>query len=68
MEHLGFAPWMANGVYKSGGRTPKGLLTSTLRERGGWAGRSNVSESPYWALADSWLYLMGDSTTRQVNY
>jgi hypothetical protein len=66
MEHLGFAPWMANGVYKSGGRTPKGIPTSVLRERGGWAGRSNVSESPYWALADSWLYLMGDSTTRQL--
>jgi hypothetical protein len=66
MEHLGFAPWMANGVYKSGGKTPKGLATSVLRERGGWAGRSNVSESPYWALADSWLYLMGDSTTRQL--
>ena len=64
MEHLGFAPWMANGVFKSGGKTPKGISTSLLREKGGWAGRSNVSESPYWALADSWLYLMGDSTTR----
>ena len=26
MEHLGFAPWMANGVYKSGGKTPRGVL------------------------------------------
>ena len=66
MEHLGFAPWMANGVYKSGGKTPKGIPTSILRERGGWAGLTNVSESPYWGLADSWLYLMGDSTTRQL--
>ena len=64
MEHLGFAPWMANGVYKSGGKTPKGISTSVLRERGGWAGKSNTSESPYWSLDNSWLYLMGDSTTR----
>ena len=50
----------------SGGKTPRGVSTNVLRERGGWSGRANVSESPYWALADSWLYLMGDSTTRQL--
>lgn len=27
---------------------------------------SNISASSYWALEDQWLYMMGDSTTRQV--
>jgi len=35
----GFAPWMAQGVWKSGGKTPNGIPTHILRERGGWAGR-----------------------------
>jgi hypothetical protein len=39
------------------------LLTSQL---GGWAGSTNISESAYWPLQNQWVYMMGDSTQRQV--
>jgi hypothetical protein len=37
-----------------------------LSQSGGWAGSHNISESGYWALENKWLYMMGDSTQRQI--
>lgn len=37
-----------------------------LKQKGGWAGSKNISESAYWPLKNQWIYMMGDSTQRQV--
>lgn len=66
VEYLGFAGWIVNGLWKSGGVTAGGANAGALYEKGGWAGSKNVTESGYWALEDKWLYMMGDSTQRQV--
>jgi hypothetical protein len=35
-------------------------------QQGGWSGNKNISESAYWPLENQWVYMMGDSTQRQV--
>lgn len=37
-----------------------------ISQMGGWAGSKNITDSAYWALEDKWLYMMGDSTQRQI--
>ena len=66
VENLGFAGWITAGTYKSGGQTPHKRHAPTLHRKGGWAGHKNISMSSYWALEDQWIYMMGDSTQRQV--
>jgi hypothetical protein len=66
IEHLGFAGWIQGGIWGSGGKTPHGNHAPTLQREGGWQGFNNISHSSYWALEDKWLYMMGDSTKRQV--
>lgn len=66
IENLGFAGWMGEGLYKTNGKTPHKNHAPHLQRNGGWAGRQSVNMSSYWALEDQWLYMMGDSTQRQV--
>ena len=65
VERLGFASWIQAGVSRSG-RTPLNQNAKELHTRGGWIGHSSIRNSSYWALEDQWLYMMGDSTQRQV--
>ncbi len=64
-EQLGFAPWMANGVHGSGGKTLTQKNVKDLILKGGWLGKG-VDESQYAILNHKWIYMFGDSTTRQV--
>ena len=65
-ENLGFADWLKWGLPNSGGRTPHKNLAPRLQTNGGWSGLQTVNMSSYWALDDQWIYMMGDSTQRQV--
>eukprot|EP01036_Dinobryon_divergens_P028403 gene28403-37340_t len=58
-EQLGFAPWMAHGT------TLTSKNSKELQERGGWHGK-DINDSPYAILNHKWVYMFGDSTTRQV--
>lgn len=58
-ENLGFAPWMAHSS------TLTNRNSKDLYEKGGWQGKQ-ISESPYSILDHKWVYMFGDSTTRQV--
>jgi hypothetical protein len=65
-EHLGFSYWAGSGTWGSHGLTAEKQHAPTLHRRGGWSGHKNVSESAYWALENQWVYMMGDSTERQI--
>ena len=65
-KNLGFAGWIQMGTWKSGGLTATKQVASKLHQNGGWAGSKNLSSSSYSGLNNQWLYIMGDSTTRQV--
>lgn len=65
-ENLGLAEWLAVGVWKGRGKTPHRNHAPYLQMRGGWAGQEHVNRSSFWALENQWLYMMGDSTQRQV--
>ena len=65
-KNLGFAGWIQMGTWKSGGLTATRQVASVLHRDGGWAGSKNLSSSSYGGLNNLWLYVMGDSTTRQV--
>lgn len=64
-EHLGFAPWMISGISGTDGLTLTNKKAGAIAEKGGWFGR-NISDSPYSILNRKWIYMLGDSTTRQV--
>jgi len=64
-SNLGFAPWIAHGIHGSGGLTLTKSNAASLQAKGGWSGR-NISDSPYQVLNHKWVYMFGDSTTRQV--
>jgi hypothetical protein len=53
-ERLGFAPWMAQGE-----------VGTAAQQLGGWKGKK-IEDSPYAVLNRKWVYMFGDSTTRQV--
>ena len=63
-EHLGFATFMSKGLQNSGLTLTKSS-SKQLQERGNWTGKS-VNHSPYKVLNHKWVYMFGDSTTRQV--
>jgi len=65
IEKLGFAPWTANGISGTGGKTLQGNDARAIYEKAGWGGK-NIAESPYAYLDHKWIYMLGDSTTRQV--
>ena len=64
-ERLGFAGWIQSGADNKG-KTPLGVDSKMLHTKGGWTGHKMINTSSYWAMEDQWLYMMGDSTTRQV--
>ena len=59
-ENLGFAKWLKEGF------TPHKKHAHHLQAKGGWLDRPSLNISSHWALEDQWLYMMGDSTQRQV--
>jgi hypothetical protein len=61
-EHLGFAPFMSRGI---GGQTATKSSSKELQEKGNWTGKS-VDSSSYHVLNHKWIYMFGDSTTRQI--
>ena len=65
VKHLGFAPWTRDGVAGAGGKTLTNDKAGKMMEKGGWTGH-NISDSPYAVLDHQWIYMYGDSTTRQV--
>ena len=67
-EHLGFAGWIQQGTWGSKGQTPDRQSAAMLYKRGGWAGSKNLeaSNSSSWPLENQWLYMLGDSTQRQI--
>lgn len=65
IEHLGFAPWIANGLPNSGGLTLTKRSSHKLHKMKGWKGK-DINDSPYAILNHKWIYMYGDSTTRQV--
>lgn len=64
-EKLGFAPWITNGLHGSNGLTLTGKNAKEIQMKNGWAGKS-INESPYAILQHKWVYMLGDSTTRQI--
>lgn len=64
VEKLGFAPWMANGIPGSG-NTLTGQNARDLHAKNHWVG-SSTDSSPYTILNHKWIYMFGDSTTRQI--
>ena len=62
---MGFAPWLADGIANSGGLTMTKRKAHKLHEKAGWIGK-RIEESPYAILNHKWIYMFGDSTTRQV--
>ena len=66
VENLGFAGWIQMGLYGSKGKTPHNHHAPSLHRQGGWAGHKTINMSSFWALEDQWLYMMGDSTQRQI--
>lgn len=65
IEHLGFLGKMAYGLDLRG-NSAKNISAAALRERGGWAGYKSLAKSSYWALEDQWIYLQGETTTKQL--
>mmetsp|Transcript_22325 Transcript_22325/g.37347 ORF Transcript_22325/g.37347 Transcript_22325/m.37347 type:complete len:394 (+) Transcript_22325:92-1273(+) len=66
VQYLGFAGWIQLGLYKNTHLTATKQDTHKLHQRGGWVGHNNVSQSAYWPFNNKWVYMMGDSTQRQI--
>eukprot|EP00596_Hydrurales_sp_CCMP1899_P007347 CAMPEP_0119043500 /NCGR_PEP_ID=MMETSP1177-20130426/22767_1 /TAXON_ID=2985 /ORGANISM="Ochromonas sp, Strain CCMP1899" /LENGTH=201 /DNA_ID=CAMNT_0007011737 /DNA_START=119 /DNA_END=721 /DNA_ORIENTATION=- len=64
-ERLGFAGWIKAGVEKKG-KTAHKNDANELSKKGGWSSFKHINMSSYWALENQWLYMMGDSTQRQI--
>lgn len=64
VSKLGFAPWMANGIPGSG-KTLTGQDSRQMHSQNHWIG-STTENSPYHILNHKWIYMFGDSTTRQI--
>lgn len=64
VKHLGFAPFMSKGVHGKGQTYTKNDA-KTIQESGNWTGKS-IEDSPYQTLNHKWIYMFGDSTSRQV--
>lgn len=62
VENLAFSPWMAAG---NGGKTLTGKDAKALHQQGGWIDTA-IENSPYQLLDHKWVYMLGDSTTRQI--
>lgn len=68
VEHLGFAGFFAKGVSSdvAKGKTGSGTqVAAELMKKGRWIGHE-LEQSAYAPLKDLWIYMVGDSTTRQI--
>jgi hypothetical protein len=65
-EYLGFFGLITQGVWGKAGRTSEFRDANKLQKAGKWLRQKNLTESAYWALENQWIYMMGDSTHRQV--
>lgn len=65
IKMLGFSPWLINGVQGSKGLSLNGSIAKDLHAQNGWISRS-IDKSPYSILNHKWVYMFGDSTTRQI--
>jgi hypothetical protein len=63
IENLGFAPWIMN--VPNHATTNTGTSVKELQERGGWYNRP-IENSSYAGLMNKWIYMYGDSTSRQL--
>ena len=63
-KNLGFAGFMSKGLHNSGLTLTK-ENSKSIQESAGWIGKS-ISDSPYNVLNHKWVYMFGDSTTRQI--
>jgi hypothetical protein len=62
IENTGFAPWISDGL---GGKTLTGKSSREMHKKGGWIDLP-IDQSSYSILNHKWIYMFGDSTTRQV--
>jgi hypothetical protein len=65
IKHMAFSPWNSNGIAGTDGKTLTFDDARVVKQQGGWMGR-NISDSPYAILNHKWIYMYGDSTTRQI--
>lgn len=68
VEHLGFSNFLQKGVSSdlAKGMTTSGAnVASVLMKRHKWIGHE-LSQSAYAPFKDLWIYMVGDSTTRQL--
>lgn len=65
VSNVGFAPWMADGIHGENGETLSKRSARDLYNQAGFAGKA-IEDSPYAILNKKWIYMFGDSTTRQV--
>jgi hypothetical protein len=67
-KYMGFAGWIQGGTWKNTALTALKNNAPEVYRSGGWGGSSSksVADSSYWPLEDKWVYMMGDSTMRQV--
>jgi hypothetical protein len=65
IEKLGFTPWIANGISGTAGKTLQNNNAREIYDKSGW-GSQSIDSSPYAPLNHKWIYMLGDSTTRQV--
>jgi hypothetical protein len=66
VKYLGFAGWIQMGLWKNTQLTALRQNAPKIHKSGGWAGSKNISESAYWPFNNKWVYMMGDSTQRQI--
>ncbi len=65
-KYLGFAGWIQMGLWRNTQLTALRQSAPKIHKSGGWAGSKNISESAYWPFNNKWVYMMGDSTQRQI--
>lgn len=68
VEHVGFSGFLQKGVssdVKKGMTTSGVNVAAALMKRNKWIG-TELSQSPYSPFKDLWIYMVGDSTTRQL--
>lgn len=65
VKNLGFANYYILKGVNGTGRTWTGSSTRDLQEKGKWTSKL-IQETPYAVLENKWIYMIGDSTTRQV--
>ena len=64
IERLGFSLFASKGVRGSGLTLTKRNSTE-LHMNGNWSGKA-LEDGPYAVLNHKWIYMLGDSTTRQI--